>query len=65
MLVVAPEINGAKRWLTAGPLTFQPSELAKLALLIFAAAYLARNGAPRTLGELWKPVGMLASRLRS
>jgi cell division protein FtsW len=59
VLVAAPEINGAKRWLTAGPLTFQPSELAKLALLVFAAAYLARNGAPRTLGELWKPLGML------
>ena len=59
LLVIAPEINGAKRWLTAGPLTFQPSELAKVALLIWAAAYLARNGAPRTLAELWKPIGML------
>ncbi|MGH3071641.1 MAG: putative lipid II flippase FtsW [Gaiellaceae bacterium] len=59
VLVVAPEINGAKRWLTAGPLTFQPSELAKLALLVFAAAYLARKGAPQTLGELWKPLGMI------
>src|SRR5918995_4255563 len=59
VLVVATEINGAKRWLTAGPLTFQPSELAKLALLLWVAAYLARNGAPRTLGELWKPIGML------
>ena len=35
---VAPEINGARRWLAAGPSTFQPSELAKLALLIWAAA---------------------------
>ena len=59
VLVIAPEINGARRWLTAGPLTFQPSELAKLALLLWVAAYLARNGAPRTLGELWKPIGML------
>jgi cell division protein FtsW len=59
VLVVATEINGAKRWLTAGPLTFQPSELAKLALLLWVAAYLARNGAPRTLGALWKPIGML------
>ncbi len=59
VLAIAPEINGAKRWLTAGPLTFQPSELAKLALLVWTAAYLARNGAPRTLGELWKPIGML------
>jgi cell division protein FtsW len=61
VFVVAPEINGARRWLTAGPMTFQPSELAKLALLVFAAAYLARNGAPRTLGELWKPIGMLTT----
>jgi cell division protein FtsW len=61
VLVVAPEINGAKRWLTAGPFTFQPSELAKLALLLWAAAYLARRGAPRTLGELWKPIGMLTT----
>jgi cell division protein FtsW len=59
VLAIAPEINGAHRWLTVGPLTFQPSELAKLALLLWAAAYLARNGAPRTLGELWKPIGML------
>ena len=59
VLAVGPEINGARRWLTFGPFTFQPSELAKLALLVFAAAYLARRGAPRTLGELWKPIGML------
>ena len=61
VLAVAPEINGAKRWLYLGPISFQPSELAKLALLIFAAGYLARNGAPRTLGELWRPVGLLAT----
>ena len=59
VLVIAPEINGAKRWLTAGPFTFQPSELAKVALLIWAAAYLAGNGAPRTFAELWKPIGMV------
>jgi cell division protein FtsW len=61
VVVVAPEINGAKRWLDVGPGTFQPSELAKLSLLVFAAAYLARNGAPRTLAELWRPIGMLAT----
>ena len=39
---------------------FQPSELAKLALAIWAAAYLARRKPPRTLGELWRPVGAVA-----
>jgi cell division protein FtsW len=59
VLAVAPAINGAKRWLPFGPAAFQPSELAKLALLVWAAAYLARRGAPRTLGELWRPIGLL------
>ena len=59
VLVVAPEINGAQRWLYVGPASFQPSELAKVALLLFAAVYLARKGAPRTLGELWRPIGLL------
>jgi cell division protein FtsW len=38
---------------------FQPSEFAKLALLVFACAYLARRPAPQTLGELIKPLGIL------
>ncbi len=61
VLAVAPEINGAKRWLYFGPVSFQPSEVAKLSLLLFAAGYLARNGAPRTLGELWRPIGLIAT----
>jgi cell division protein FtsW len=59
VLVLAPEINGARRWIYVGPISFQPSEVAKLALLLFAAAYLARKGAPRSLGELWKPLGLV------
>ena len=59
LLVVAPEINGARRWLYLGPVGFQPSELAKLALLLFTATYLARRGAPRSLAELWRPVGLV------
>ena len=52
VLVVAPEINGAKRWFILGPASFQPSELAKLALCLFAAVYLARRRRPpQTLGS--------------
>ena len=42
-------VNGARRWLDLGPVAFQPSELAKLALAIWIAALLARRPAPRTL----------------
>ena len=61
VLVAAPQINGARRWLQAGPITFQPSELAKLALCVWVAAHLSRRPAPRTLGELAKPVGLLTA----
>jgi cell division protein FtsW len=59
VLVVAPEINGARRWLVLGPATFQPSELAKVALCIWLAARLTRRRAPRSLGELTRPIGIL------
>jgi cell division protein FtsW len=59
VLAVGETINGATRWLQLGPVSFQPSELAKLALLVFAAAYLARRPAPATLGELVKPLGLV------
>ncbi len=37
------EAYGASRWISAGPVTIQPSELAKLSLVVFAAAMLARK----------------------
>jgi cell division protein FtsW len=61
VLIVAPEINGARRWFLLGPASFQPSELAKLALCLFAAAYLARRSTPRTLGELARPLGLVTA----
>jgi cell division protein FtsW len=59
VLVVADPINGARRWFSFGPAAFQPSELAKLALAVWLAAYLSRRPAPQTLGELARPIGLL------
>jgi cell division protein FtsW len=48
-LVLVPGIgvgaNGATRWIGVGPLTIQPSEMAKLALLLWVADLLARRAA--------------------
>ena len=61
VLVLGAAVNGARRWMSFGPVAFQPSELAKLAIAVWAAAYLSRRRAPATLKELWRPVGALAS----
>jgi cell division protein FtsW len=59
VLVLGTPVNGAKRWLTFGPATLQPSELAKLALALWVAAYLSRSPAPRSVGELVRPIGIV------
>jgi cell division protein FtsW len=50
-------VNGATRWLGAGPIQFQPSELLKVSLVLYAAQLLAaRPQATRTVGTLTKPL---------
>jgi cell division protein FtsW len=50
-------VNGATRWLAAGPLQFQPSELLKVSLILYAAQLLAaRPRSVETVGSLVKPL---------
>ncbi len=41
---VAPTINGARRWVSLGMLTVQPSELAKVAAVVWCAMLAAKKG---------------------
>ena len=50
-------VNGARRWLGTGPLQFQPSEIMKLALVLYSATLLARRPERvHDLRELAKPL---------
>lgn len=57
VLVFGKLVGGSQRWLVIGPVTMQPSEIAKLAVIIFLAKYYAKysniNGL--SLRDLLKP----------
>ena len=40
---VGKGVNGARRWIPLGPMSFQPSELTKLAIAMYAAGYMVRR----------------------
>ena len=56
VLVLVPPfgqaINGTRRWLRWGPVSIQPTELAKLVLVVYLADFLARRQA--AIGSLWR-----------
>jgi cell division protein FtsW len=55
-------INGTRRWLRLGIVSFQPAELAKLALVVYMAAHAARSG--EGIRRFWRglapPLGVTA-----
>ena len=55
VLVLIPglgvSVNGSRRWLRLGPMSFQPAELAKLAFVVYLAAFLARKR--EEVDDLW------------
>jgi len=66
VLVLIPgighEVNGSRRWIRVGPVNFQPSEVARVALLAYTCAYAVRFQEP--LSTSWqgffKPLAVLA-----
>lgn len=61
---VSPEINGAHRWFRVGHWGFQPSEFAKLALVLFLARTLEAKGAQiRKICSGWLPAMLAAAAL--
>ncbi len=54
---IGVSVNGATRWIAAGPIQFQPSELLKVALVLYGANLLSsRPKQLQTLGGLCKPL---------
>lgn len=43
VLVAGQEVNGGQRWLRLGPVQFQPSEAAKVALILYLASAITKN----------------------
>jgi cell division protein FtsW len=43
-LAIAPPVNGARRWVDIGPINFQPSELARLVVVIWCAMLASKKG---------------------
>lgn len=43
VMLFGDEYNGSKRWLSLGPVSFQPSEFAKVAVILFLAWLVSRN----------------------
>jgi cell division protein FtsW (lipid II flippase) len=56
--VVGQTVNGARLWVHAGGLQFQPGELGKIALIVFLAAYLREKREVLAQGRLkdWGPL---------
>jgi rod shape determining protein RodA len=63
VLALGRVVSGSRRWLTLGPISIQPSEFAKIALVIILARYFAKHVSTGglTLKELVAPAALTAA----
>ncbi|MEE8397777.1 MAG: FtsW/RodA/SpoVE family cell cycle protein, partial [Desulfobacterales bacterium] len=61
VLFFGKDAGGSRRWLLLGPITVQPSELAKIAVIAILARYYAKlvNVGGLTIRELFYPLGLI------
>jgi rod shape determining protein RodA len=61
VLLVGDSVRGSKRWIEFGSFRFQPSELGKILLILFLAAFVANRARSDTPGRMmWGAVGLAA-----
>lgn len=59
-MIIGTEQGGSKLWLTFGPFSFQPGEIAKVLIILFLASYLSENrellsASTRSIGPIALP----------
>ncbi len=59
VLFIGDEYNGSKRWLSLGPFSFQPAELAKLAVVLFITWIICRSKKKKGFGLVLKVLIMI------
>lgn len=59
VLFIGDEINGSKRWLSLGPFSFQPSEFAKVAVILFLAHMVTKNA--KDIGKMRTMIKIMVS----
>lgn len=61
VLIIGPQVNGARRWLPLGVTQFQPAELAKLMAIMIISAYISlRVKYGRSINIFTPQMGMIA-----
>ncbi len=57
VLIVGKVTSGSQRWLALGPVSFQPSEFAKIAMILVLAKFFSERGGDKEyrLRDLWQP----------